>query len=49
MSYVKKNNICIGDTVILTRKVKSSSGFFTKGSIVEITDIDSIRVYKNTL
>ena len=46
MTYTKNyQEIEIGDTVELTRKVGSLAGYFPKGDIVEVCDIDPIRGY----
>jgi hypothetical protein len=46
MAYVKTvPEIKIGTKVRLTRKVKSIAGYFLKGDIVKICDIDAVRGY----
>lgn len=47
MAYVKNytEKFKIGQEVILTKKVDSVGGYFEKGTVVTITDIDKLRGY----
>ena len=45
MAYIKKVDTRIGDTVVLTEVKSSLPGYFEIGTIVTITDVDSIRGY----
>lgn len=45
MSYIPNNTPKIGDWVVTKKAHSSMSGKFTKGTRVQIVDIDSIRGY----
>ena len=41
MPYIKEKHIAVGDDVVITKRLTSCGGTFTKGSIVKVTDIDT--------
>jgi hypothetical protein len=45
MAYIKNSTIEIGNMVTTTKEHSSLLGKFTKGSLVKIVDIDSVRGY----
>lgn len=45
MAYIQKKGIKIGDWVHTTKRYESVLGVFSKGSYVQVIDIDPMRGY----